>query len=94
MIETFASLVETLGVTTEFWILIITALSSIIIMAKEFRLGVLLLFFMEGLEFIALYSFGLEIFYHTLGLLITFALLVLTLLISYSKGSNPFGGVV
>ncbi len=85
MFEILTELTSNLGVTNEVFILIVTVLSSIIFMAKEFRLGLLLLFFMTSIEFMIFYALGFNTMYHIIMILASFVILTISLLISYKK---------
>jgi len=85
MIET---LLANMGVTIEQFVLLMTGLGSLIFMAKDFRLGLLILFFSVGVEFIVFYSLGKDVSLYIITLLASFVLLTISLLISYSKKSG------
>jgi len=83
--ELMTELTNNLGVTNEVFILIVTVLSCVIFMAKELRLGLLLLFFITSVEFMILYALGLNTTYHIITILASFVILTISLLISYKK---------
>jgi len=81
-------LLANMGITLEQYLLLATALGSLMFMAKDLRLGCLILFFMVGIEFLVLYASGRNYHYHLLVLLLCVVLLTVNLLISYSKKTN------
>jgi len=88
MFELVSELTSNLGVTNEIFILIVTVLSCIVFMAKELRLGLILLFFITSIEFMIFYALGLNTTYHIITILALFVILTISLLISYKKAQN------
>lgn len=87
-LDVVVSLFAPLGVSVDMFILIITILGSVIIMAKDFRLGLIILFMLEAGELIFFSFLNYDITYYVLALLSTFVLMVLGLFISYKKTSS------
>ena len=80
-----------LGVTIDIYVLIVTILGSLIFMAKDFRLGLVILFLLESVELIIFYSWGYDLTYYVLAVLTTFVLMAVSLLISHKRTT---GGIV
>jgi len=83
-------IVGDLGVTIPQLLAVFTTLGCVIIMAKDFRLGIMFLFFFTLVEFIMLYASGYDT---SLQLIITFcslAILSLSYLITHKKTQSPF----
>lgn len=81
-------IVNNLGITWPQLIVLITALGSLIFMAVEVRLGLMMMFLMFGIETVAFWIYGMsatEITIVTMALLATFVLMALSLLVTRSK---------
>jgi hypothetical protein len=89
-------LVGNLNVTVVQLVLLITALGSMIFMALDLRFGLLMLFFMFGVETLVFWAYGVttaEMTLSTLCLLSSFVALTLSLLLVSSKQAKP-GGII
>lgn len=89
-------LVGNLEVTVAQLVLLITALGSMIFMALDLRFGLLMLFFMFGVETLVFWSYGVttaELTLSVLCLLSSFVALTLSLLLVSSKTAKP-GGII
>lgn len=78
------------GISMANFILLVAVLGSMLFMALNFRLGLILLFLMQGFLFIFFYSMRFDMTIIILSLLSTFVLMALSLILSYS---NSGGGI-
>lgn len=94
--ETVGIMLSNLGVTLPIIVLVITALGSLIFMAVELRLGLMTLFFMYAVEFLAFWRYGVtgtDLTFTAMALLSSFVLMTLSLLLVKSKQGN-YGGIL
>lgn len=80
-----------LNMNIETMLLIIIVLGSLIIMARSFALGLMILMFMDGGAFLLLYNYGLDYSKYIAVLFIALILLVFTL---YSASKQAEAGAV
>jgi hypothetical protein len=96
MIETVVGdLVSNLGVTFTQLVLLMTVLGSLIFIAVELRLGLLLLFFMTGIETIVFWSYGVattDLSMVVSVFLSSFVLMAVSLLLI--KPKQGYGGII
>jgi len=79
---------KSLGVGMEDTILIVTLLGSLVMFAKDLRIGLMFLFIMTGAEFMLFYSFSMDYVKALIIFLSTLVLLALSLLIGYGKSTR------
>lgn len=87
------TMVTNLGITWPPLIAFITVCGCIIIMAKELRLGLMMLFMFSAVEFMALYALSQNTQLHLIMTLVSFALMAVAYLISYKKTQSPYGAI-
>lgn len=80
-----------LGVTTDQLIMILTFMASLIFMAKDLRLGMMLLFFLNSIEFLLFYGSGYDVTLISIAVLISLVLMAMTLFMSHQRSK---GGIV
>ncbi|MEM5810120.1 MAG: hypothetical protein QW156_04510 [Candidatus Aenigmatarchaeota archaeon] len=80
-----ASFIANLGVDVQQLVLIITSLGSIIFMSRDFRLGILILFFLIGMETLVFYKLNYDITIYVYAVLLSFILLIISILISFKR---------
>lgn len=86
MMEGIIALFEAnLGAGLENIVLFVTALGSLIFMARDFRLGLIILWILFASEYIVFYQLGMETFFALTAFLSTFAVLSLSLYIIPKK---------
>jgi len=81
-------LAQNLGVSLEIIILILTVIGDWIFIAVDVRLGIMMLFVMFGIEFMAFTGFGLDTTLVVYAFFGTFALLATTMLITHGKNDK------
>lgn len=80
-----ALLVGNLGVTVPQLIAVLTCFGSLVFMAKDLRLGIMFLFFANGIELMGLWAFKYDITIQLLVLFVSLALMAISLILSYKK---------
>lgn len=90
-IETIiATLAGNFGVTLPALFAIITNLGCIIFSAKEFRLTFIFMLLLNSVEFIFFYSVGYDVSIQLYVILLSFAMMALTLLITHKRTQPAF----
>lgn len=74
-----------LGVTLDQFIMLITFMASLIFMAKDLRLGIMLLFFLNTIEVILFYAAGWDITLISIATLISLVLMAFSLFVSFQN---------
>lgn len=74
-----------IGTSTEFAIILLVMILAFIISTRDTRIGLLFAFIMFAVEFIVMRAIGYDTLYPVAGLLLTFGLLTLTLLVEKSN---------
>lgn len=101
ILETIAFGISGLGITLPQLVLMVTALGSMIFVAASFRLGVMMLFFMFGSEFLIFWRISLiapeiitaiDMSIVTLAFLASFVIMTISLLMT--KAQNTSGGII
>lgn len=95
MAEVLTLLIGNLGITLPQLVLLITALGSLIFMALDLRLGLMMLFFMFGIETVAFWAAAVasyDLYLAISALLASFVLMALSLLMS--KPKDYYGGIL
>lgn len=90
-------LIGNLGVTLPQLVIIVTTLGSLIFMAVELRFGIMMLFFMYGVETVVFWAAGAssnDIILITSALLASFVMMALSILTVKSKQGGYSGGIV
>jgi CHASE2 domain-containing sensor protein len=82
-----------LGATPPQVITLLTVLGCLLIMAKDFRLGIMFLMLFSSLIFMGAYFFSYDTTIPLVTLLVSFALLSITYLLTYKKSQSPFEAV-
>lgn len=89
--EVFTRLVEnSLLFGIEDIVLLVTVLGSILLMANDYRMGVLILFFLVGAEFVIFVSLGLASFK---GLILLLSIIVVMALSTYVSSTRTVGSI-
>ena len=78
-------LVGNLGITFENLVLVITILGSLLFFAKDFRIGIIILFLFFAGEFMIFSLLEMETFAALMGVLVSLVVLTLSLWVSHSK---------
>jgi hypothetical protein len=81
-----------LGANLDIIVIFCTVIAGLIFMAVDVRFGIMMLFFLFGVEFVAFYNGGVSTTYVLYALLATFAVLALTILITRQRVGTS-GGV-
>jgi len=87
------TLATNLGITWPPLIAFITICGCIIVMAKDLRLGLMILFMLSAVEFMALYTLSQSTQLHLIMILVSFALMAVAYLITYKKTQPPYSVV-
>jgi len=86
MMEDLLALFEAnLGATIENIVLLLTTLGSMLFLAKDLRLGIIILFIFFAMEFVIFSTLGMETFFTLMAFLSTFVVMSLTLYVSRYK---------
>jgi hypothetical protein len=80
-------IVDNLGIGFENLVLVLTILGSLILFAKDLRLGATVMFMFFAIEFIIFYNTGLETLGVLIALLVSLVVLTLSLYLTHSKAS-------
>lgn len=80
-------LIANMGVSLETYVLLVIVLGSLIFMAKEMRLGLVISFVLTATALIIFYSFNRNTTLYVTVLLLEFGVLTISLLISNNKRS-------
>jgi len=86
----FDDLIVNMGVSLETYILLIIILGSIIFMAVDFRLGIIMMFILSSSFLLILQTFNRNITYYIYTIIISFILLTLSLIISNKKSGGGY----
>lgn len=86
-------LLSPLGVSIPQLLAIFTTLGCIVAMAKDVRLGIMLLFIFSAIELSILFMVGMDITLHLIMVLASFSLLAVSYLVTYKKTQSPFEAI-
>jgi len=81
-------LANNLGASMEAIVIIITFLGSLLFMANDVRLGLVILLIFFASEFVVFYSFGMETLMILTATLITLVALTLSIYLSFNKSAT------
>lgn len=83
-------LLVNMGISLETYILLIIILGSLIFMAVDFRLGIIMMFILSSSFLLILQTFNRNITYYIYTIIISFILLTLSLIISNKKSGGGY----
>jgi hypothetical protein len=86
-------LLSPLGVTIPQLFAVFTTLGCIVAMAKDVRLGIMLLFIFSAIELSLLFIVGQDLTLHVIMVLASFSLLAVSYLVTYKKTQSPFEAI-